>query len=228
METCGVVPKGQEVRVWGSRKRRGGRTSCPRGRGRGGKESSGSKSVAAGNSRKVRMSPRACRVRRAQRKKQTGWVSGSRMSTSCRASQRRPRWVPFRRSEVSRPPRSGRGQLVLQFSHSDPPRSTSATRGCRSAQRGSCAAAARGKPGSARGAPSRASQRPREAKSGFPGEGAEAGVRKELGSSVSLRPQVFGGELPGHKPRWSLWDGEAGSPGLRGANGVVGKHGREG
>lgn len=77
--------------------------------------------MAAENSRKVRMSPRACRVRRAQRKKQTGWVSGSRISTSCRASQRKPLWVPFLRSEVSRPPRSGRGQLVLQFSHSDPP-----------------------------------------------------------------------------------------------------------
>lgn len=98
--------------------------------------------MAAENSRKVRMSPRACRVRRAQRKKQTGWVSGSRISTSCRASQRKPLWVPFLRSEVSRPPRSGRGQLVLQFSHSDPPRSTSATRGCRSAQKGSCATAA--------------------------------------------------------------------------------------
>lgn len=81
------------------------------------------------NLRKVRMSPRAWSVRRAQRKKQTGWVSGSRMSTSCRASQRRPLWVPFRRSEVSKPPRSGRGQLVLQLSHSEPPRSTSATRG---------------------------------------------------------------------------------------------------
>lgn len=105
-------------------------------------------SVAAENSRKVRMSPRACRVRRAQRKKQTGWVSGSRMSTSCRASQRKPLWVPFRRSEVSRPPRSGRGQLVLQFSHKDPPRSTSATRGCRSAQKGSCATADQGNVGS--------------------------------------------------------------------------------
>lgn len=99
--------------------------------------------MASENSRKVRMSPRACSVRRAQRKKQTGWVSGSRMSTNCRASQRKPLWVPFRRSEVSRPPRSGRGQLVLQFSHSDPPRSTSATRGCRSAQKGSCATTAR-------------------------------------------------------------------------------------
>lgn len=108
--------------------------------------------MAAENSRKVRMSPRACSVRRAQRKKQTGWVSGSRMSTSCRASQRKPLWVPFRRSEVSRPPRSGRGQLVLQFSHKDPPRSTSATRGCRSAQKGSCATADQENVGSAWGA----------------------------------------------------------------------------
>lgn len=106
--------------------------------------------MAAENSRKVRMSPRACSVRRAQRKKQTGWVSGSRMSISCRASQRKPLWVPFRCSEVSRPPRSGRGQLVLQFSHSDPPRSTRAMRGCRSAQNGSCATAARRNAGSAR------------------------------------------------------------------------------
>lgn len=108
--------------------------------------------MATQNSRKVRMSPRACSVRRAQRKKQTGWVSGSRMSTSCRANKRKPLWVPFRRSEVSRPPRSGRGQLVLQFSHSEPPRSTNATRGCKSAQKGSCETAAQGNAGSAWGA----------------------------------------------------------------------------
>lgn len=70
---------------------------------------------AAENSRKVAMSPRACSVRRAQREE------ADRLSLRLANVHQLPRQPaqtplgPIPRSEVSRPPRSGRGQLALQF-----------------------------------------------------------------------------------------------------------------